>query len=271
MYWYDGELRQDSAIALSLDDPGLLYGATIFTTLRVYNRALDAPLTHWPAHRQRLQGSLETFGWQPPDWERTERGAIALIPHFEVLRIAVFPDGREWILGRHLPGDLARRQQEGAIAALATSPELRRSLPTHKTGNYLPAWMALRRARQLGANEAILTDAEGNWTETSTGNLWGWKDGGWQTPPIADSALPGVTRSQLLGWLGSGGHSVEESLWLGGDAPRWEAIAYTNSVVEVVPIRAVLLPDSTLWFDVNHPAIAQLRAYFSKPQDFWGW
>ena len=45
MYWYNGELIDDERISLGIDDIGLLYGATLFTTLRIYQQSLDHPLT----------------------------------------------------------------------------------------------------------------------------------------------------------------------------------------------------------------------------------
>ncbi|HCF27363.1 MAG TPA: 4-amino-4-deoxychorismate lyase, partial [Cyanobacteria bacterium UBA11049] len=51
-----------------------------------------------------------------------------------------------------------------------------------------------------GAGEAILVDANGNWLETSTGNLWGWQNGCWWTPPLEAGILPGVVRQQLINW-----------------------------------------------------------------------
>jgi 4-amino-4-deoxychorismate lyase len=46
MFWYDGKLIENDQIALEITNPGLIYGATIFTTLRVYHHSLDHPLTH---------------------------------------------------------------------------------------------------------------------------------------------------------------------------------------------------------------------------------
>ncbi|WP_239651458.1 hypothetical protein [Neosynechococcus sphagnicola] len=75
MFWYDGELHTGTTLSLPLQDPGLIYGATLFTTLRVYGLQLDHPLTLWQLHCQRLQRSLEAFGWQPPQLAATAAGS----------------------------------------------------------------------------------------------------------------------------------------------------------------------------------------------------
>jgi 4-amino-4-deoxychorismate lyase len=238
MYWYDGESIEGDKIELDIGEPGLIYGATVFSTMRVYHRCLSHPLTNWAAHCDRLRQSLESFHWQLPNWQRLQRGAELLIADFPILRLVIFPDGREWITGRNLPGDLARRQK-GITAWLAEDRLYRRDLASHKTGNYLGAYLAKQRALQLGADEAILVDDRGNWLETSTGNLWGWKNNCWYTPALSD-ILPGIGRSQLLAWLKQNKLSVCENIWTPEFVRELKAIAYSNCVVEIVPINCII-------------------------------
>ncbi|NEO31532.1 MAG: 4-amino-4-deoxychorismate lyase [Symploca sp. SIO3C6] len=264
MFWYSGQLKEADTLELATNNPGLLYGATVFTTLRVYHQLLEHPLTNWNSHCQRLKSSLQSFGWQLPDWQRLRYGAEVLCTSYPVLRIAIFPDGREWITGRELPSDLVVRQQLGIAAWLAEAPEYRRPLAAHKTGNYLSAWLAQQAARQLGAAEAILVDANGNWLETSTGNLWGWYDHCWWTPPIAASILPGVVRSQLLDWFREQGWAIREVAWDTKIVTKFEAVAYTNSVIEVIPIHTIISGKEPLTYEPLHPSLEQLRSRFTE-------
>jgi 4-amino-4-deoxychorismate lyase len=261
IFWYNGNLIQGSTLELAIDDPGLLYGATVFTTVRVYSQSLDSALTNWQGHRDRIESTLQTFGWQQPNWNRLRQGAEILIAHFPVLRITVFPDGREWIIGRELPDSLTEKQRHGISASVLTG-QFQRSLPTHKTGNYLSAWLAKTTAQQMLAQEAILVDASGSWLETTTGNLWGWRNGSWWTPPITAGILPGVVRSQLVDWLRRNHQPVREEPWLPQLGKSFAAIAYTNSVVEVIPIHTVIKPTSQLTYNAYHPCFQQLRGLF---------
>jgi 4-amino-4-deoxychorismate lyase len=263
-YWYNGKLILGDRIELAINDPGLIYGATTFTTLRVYHSSLTHPLTHWDAHCARLRHSLQVFNWQFPDWERIRHGAEQLLPWFPVLRIVVFPDGREWITGRPLPADLSERQQQGVIAWLAQVSHLRRSLPTYKTGNYLGGWLALQTAQQLGAQEAILVDDQGNWLETSTGNLWGAKDGCWWTPPIDGGILPGVARSHLIHCLEQQGLKICQVPWTPKLVQEFDAIAYTNSVMEIIPIHTVLTADQRFEYRSLSGGLAPLQRLFGE-------
>ncbi len=264
MFWHNGALIESGTLELPVDDPGLLYGATVFTTLRVYNGSLDTPLTNWAGHCDRLRSSLETFHWRFPDWQRLRHGAELMAAKWPVLRMAIFYDGRELIIGRLLPADLAERQQRGIRAWLADAPHFQRSLAAHKTGNYLSAWLALQSAQQQGALEAILVDAAGNWLETSTGNLWGWHSGQWFSPPLSGGILPGLTRSQLFNWLEKQGHSATEEPWTPEFVEGFEAIAYTNCVAEVVPIHTVSSHHRTFTYNPAHPAFEQLQSLFQS-------
>lgn len=259
--WYDGKLIYSGKVELAIDDPGLLYGATAFTTLRVYRQSLNDPLTNWKGHCDRLQSTLQAFNWQSPDWQQVRYGAEILLSSFPVLRMTLFPDGREWITGRALPKNLALLQKNGAIAWLSP-PEINRSLAFHKTGNYLAAWMARQSAQQNGAQEAILVDFNGNWLESSSGNLWGWAQGCWWTPSLKSGILPGSMRSQLISWLKCQNESIREEPWREELVSSFEAIAYSNSVVQVVPIHTVLSLTGNLTYDPKHQAFQQLQRLF---------
>jgi 4-amino-4-deoxychorismate lyase len=262
MYWYDGSLVEGNRILLDVHDPGLLYGATVFTTVRVYQGSLAHPLTRWQDHLERLRSSLQAFHWPLPDWKRLQEGAGAIAGSFPILRIVVFPDAREWIVGRPLPADLPRRQRSGILGWVASDPLYSRSPAAHKTGNYLSSWLAAREARKKGASEAILVDRHGNWLETGTGNLWGWKEGCWYTPALEPGILAGIARAGLLRWLRERSLPVAENCWSAGFIEGLSTLVYTNCVVEIVPFERVLTDTSSLDFDRSHPAIEDLKSYF---------
>jgi 4-amino-4-deoxychorismate lyase len=257
-FWYDGQAHQGSQICLEVTDPGLLYGATVFSTLRVYGN-LDHPLTNWQQHCDRLHNSLRSFGWQPPDWARLLQGARWMAQTYPVLRLTIFPDGREWITGRALPADLAQRQTDGITAWVAQGLGVR-SLPEHKTGNYLTPWLGLQQLGRQQSEEAILTNGAGHWLETLTGNLWGWANGIWYTPSLEVGILPGILRDRLLQRLNSHHKIVEECVWDDVLVNQLEALAYSNCIVEIVPIRAVLRQNShQSLYDPAHNALDELR------------
>ncbi len=260
MYWYNGELIESQTIQLAIDEPGLLYGATIFTTIRVYDKSLDSRLTHWEAHHQRLLSSVKNLDFQQPLWQNIRRGAEILINHFPILRITLFPDGREWITGRLIPQDLTEKQKHGVKLTIAKTEQYR-SLPFDKTGNYLALWLAKKNALKQDVSDGILTDAQGNWLETTTGNLWGWRDRCWFTPPLSGGILPGIMRKQLLNWLRNYRYPVKEEPFTPELVQGFAALAYTNSVVEILPIQQVIHPMVKLQYDPKHYCFKELQRY----------
>jgi branched-subunit amino acid aminotransferase/4-amino-4-deoxychorismate lyase len=256
-FWYDGAWRSGDQITLNITDPGLLYGATVFTTLRVYENLADRRTT-WAAHRSRLTQSLEEFGWTMPDWQRVETG-IAQIPD-PVVRVTIFPDGREFIVGRALPADLTQRQTEGITAVVADQTIGARSLPHHKTGNYLTPWCGLQQARSVDAQETILADAQGHWLETCTGSLWGWAEGVWYTPSLAAGILPGIVRDRIISGLRCQNRGVLESPWTPALIDSFRLLAYSNCVVEIIPIVQVRSAAKIWEYPINPVVLAELHS-----------
>jgi len=261
MYWYCGRSIESQTIELDLNDPGLLYGATVFTTFRTDKLSTGI----YDLHCERLRSSIDDFDWCQPDWQQVRSG-VECLRSFPVLRITIFPDGRELITGRDLPPNLATWQQEGVtviIAAGEASPlehrQLTRTLPQHKTGNYLVPWLALQQARNSNIQEAILTNDRGDWLETTTGNLWGYRDGCWYTPPLSAGILPGVMRSQILALLQQQ-RKVVEIEWTQEWVKDLEAIGYSNSVIHLIPIHTAIVPVGRLEYTAQHPMMKWLVA-----------
>jgi 4-amino-4-deoxychorismate lyase len=265
LYWYCGKSIASAQIELGINDPGLLYGATVFTTLRtdrlvgLETRLLGEVGFLVDLHCDRLRSSITELGWIQPDWGQVRSGVESMAPKFPVLRITIFPDGRELITGRELPANLATWQQEGVTVIIADR-QFTRSLPQHKTGNYLAPWLALQRARNQNIQEAILTNDRGDWLETTTGNLWGYRDGCWYTPPLSAGILPGIARSQILQQLQQENKPVMEIDWDQAWVKGLEAIGYSNSVIHLIPISTVLTPVGKLEYEAQHPMIKWLAA-----------
>jgi 4-amino-4-deoxychorismate lyase len=245
MYWYNGSPINARTIELEIDEPGLLYGATVFTTVRS-----DKLASEYDLHVDRLRRSIADFNWCQPEWERVEQGVKYLASEFPVLRITIFPDGKELITGRNLPPQLSTWQQQG-VKVIIAEREFGRSLPQHKTGNYLVPWLALKQARDRDIQEAILTNDRGDWLETTTGNLWGYCDGCWYTPPLSAGILPGIARSQIIEHFQQQDKSVVEIEWTVDLASNLEAIGYSNSVVRFIPIHTAITSVGTLKYGVH--------------------
>ena len=261
MFYYAGQLKKTNHIELNINDSAWLYGANIFSTMRVYNHSLNHPLTNWQKHLERLKNSLKKLDWQVPDWQLIEQETQELLQHFPVIRITLFPDGRELIIGRELPQNLAKKQTDGIKGLVCLDPLLQRSLPHHKTGNYLTPWLALQQSQKIGYQEAILTNHKQHWLETSTGNLWGYKQGTWFTPDLAIGILPGIARSMILA---KADFPIKVNYWTPEFVCELEAIAYSNSVVEIIPFNTIKLGEQNMTYNPYHTAYSLLKDIYSN-------
>jgi 4-amino-4-deoxychorismate lyase len=196
-----------------------------------------------------------------PNWEQIEAEATVLLEHFPVLRITLFPDGKELIIGRQLPLNLAEKQEKGVKGLVSIDPQIKRSLPLHKTGNYLSPWLALQQAQKQGYDEGILTDLDQNWLETSTGNLWGYKDGIWFTSSLDTGILPGIARKTIIE---NANFPIEINTWSWEFVQQLNSIVYSNSVVEIIPFHTIKVGEIILNYNVNHPCLKLLKNCFLK-------
>ncbi|MBL1210888.1 aminotransferase class IV [Geminocystis sp. GBBB08] len=259
MFYYDGELQENNHIQLDINNYDWLYGATVFTTLRVYHKSLNYPLTNWQNHCDRLKSSITEFEWIMPDWERIVRESKYLLNYFSVLRITIFPDGKELIMGRELPLNLEEKQEKGIQGLVCLDSKIKRSLALHKTGNYLAPYLALQQAKNQDYDEAILTDINNNWLETSTGNLWGYKQGIWFTPDLDTGILPGIVRSMIIK---NANFPIKINHWTSEFVEDLEAIAYSNSVVEIISFSKIKIGEKIKEYNPNHKAYSLLKKIF---------
>jgi branched-chain amino acid aminotransferase len=74
--------------------------------------------------------------------------------------------------------------------------------------DYTRSFAARRKARELGAEEAIITNTEGNIACAATSNIYIRENGVLITPPLRDGVLAGITRKKML----ECGEAIEQSI-----------------------------------------------------------
>jgi branched-chain amino acid aminotransferase len=118
-----------------------------------------------------------------------------------------------------------------------------------KSLNYLDAVLARREAAERGADDAVMLNTAGRVAETTIANLFARADGVWATPPVAEGALPGIMRAEVLARLGA----AERPLAV-ADLQRADALLLTNAL----SIRAASRLDGTALSEGEETA-ARLR------------
>ncbi|MYU24561.1 aminodeoxychorismate lyase [Streptomyces sp. SID8352] len=209
--WLDGGLQDIRSARVSVLDHGLTVGDGIFETLRTTDGRPFA-LTR---HLDRLTRSARGLGLPDPDLDEVRRACAA------VLEANPMPLGRLRITytGGHGPlgsdrgeqgttlvvalGGTERRPDTTAVITVPWTRNERGALTGLKTTSYAENVVALARARERGASEALFGNTAGRLCEGTGSNVFVVLDGEIHTPPLASGCLAGVTRALAVEWTGA--------------------------------------------------------------------
>ncbi|MEU1409011.1 aminodeoxychorismate lyase [Streptomyces sp. NPDC005728] len=209
--WLDGRLQDMESARVSVFDHGLTVGDGIFETLK----AVDGRPFALTRHLDRLTRSACGLGLPDPDHDEIRRACTA------VLEANPMPLGRLRITytGGHGPlgsdrgdrgptlvvalGETTRRPDRTAVITVPWTRNERSALAGLKTTSYAENVVALARAHQHGASEALFGNTVGQLCEGTGSNVFVVLDGQIHTPPVASGCLAGITRALAVEWTGA--------------------------------------------------------------------
>ena len=212
--YLNGRLVEATGAALDIADRGFTLGDGLYETIAVR----DARPARLLAHLARLRRGAGVIGLALSETDAALETALGDVVKANdimegVLRLTLtrgpaprglMPPDRPTptlvIVGRAQA--LGERPPARAVVALGTRRNELSPLSGIKTTNCLDAILALQEAAARGADEALLLNTKGNLAEAAAANLFLVIGGRALTPPVADGALAGVMRADLLGALG---------------------------------------------------------------------
>ncbi|MEW1659865.1 MULTISPECIES: aminodeoxychorismate lyase [unclassified Streptomyces] len=209
--WLDGALRDAGSARVSVFDHGLTVGDGVFETVKV-ERGRAFALTR---HLERLATSARGLGLPAPDLDEVRHGCTAVLQAAPVplgrLRITytggVSPLGSD--RGDAGPtlvvavSEAGRRPDATAAVTVPWTRNERGALAGLKTTSYGENVVALARAREQGASEALFANTVGALCEGTGSNVFVVLDGELHTPPLASGCLAGITRALTMAWAGA--------------------------------------------------------------------
>ncbi|MGW7053721.1 aminotransferase class IV [Streptomyces sp. NPDC054887] len=209
--WVDGGLRDAATARVSVFDHGLTVGDGIFETVKATAGRTFA-LTR---HLDRLARSARGLGLPEPDLDEVRRACAAVVEANSMalgrLRITytggLSPLGSE--RGDTGPtlvvalGEAARRPDSTAVITVPWTRNERGALTGLKTTSYAENVVALARAREQGASEALFANTVGQLCEGTGSNVFVVLGGRLLTPPVSSGCLAGITRALAVEWTGA--------------------------------------------------------------------
>jgi D-alanine transaminase len=129
---------------------------------------------------------------------------------------------------------------DGWTASAITAPDQRWARCDIKSVSLLPNVLAKQAARDRGATEAILIDAQGFITEGASTTVWVVDAAGTlRTAPLSHAILPGCTRAALIAELEKRGIGLEERACSRDELRDAREVFLTSATSFVKPILAI--------------------------------
>lgn len=209
--WVNGGLRDVEDARVSVLDHGLTVGDGVFETAKAeHGRAFALTL-----HLERLTRSARGLGLPDPDHDEVRRACAEVLAANPVergrLRITytggLSPLGSD--RGTDGPtlvvavGASAERPDTTAAITVPWVRNERGALTGLKTTSYAENVVALARAAERGASEALFANTVGQLCEGTGSNVFVVVDGELLTPPVSSGCLAGITRALTVHWTGA--------------------------------------------------------------------
>ncbi|MFD4479847.1 MULTISPECIES: aminotransferase class IV [unclassified Streptomyces] len=209
--WLNGGLQDLETARVSVLDHGLTVGDGIFETVK----SVEGRPFALTRHLDRLARSARGLGLPEPDLDEVRAACAAVLDANPMplgrLRITytggLSPLGSD--RGDQGPtliaalGEVSRRPDSTAVITVPWTRNERGALTGLKTTSYAENVVALARASEQGATEALFANTVGQLCEGTGSNVFVVLDGEIHTPPVASGCLAGITRALTVDWTGA--------------------------------------------------------------------
>lgn len=248
----NGQLGSEEDRLLSPRDQGFVFGASVYETVRTY----DGDPLLLERHLKRLRESAEALDihyelsderlakrvLQTTEAASNEESSIRIVVSAGVgeidYRVGSAHEPTIVVIVRPLPSYPESLYREGASAIFV---DIMRAAPGNldpriKSSSLVNNLMALRKAHEKDAYEALMNNPRGEVCEGSMSNVFAVSGGIVRTPPLSAGILEGITRELLLEIARVDGIDLREETLRPGDLLGADEVFITASSREVVPI-----------------------------------
>ncbi len=251
----NGEILPASRAVIPVDDRAVLYGDSIFETIRAYS---GKPF-RLSRHIERLERACKFFNLKCPFNRAEIEKAVELVISANNLdekgvdayiritltggKAGMSRDLRReeipnfFIIAREYAPPPQRFYRKGislVVSSIRKNPYS--PLPFMKTGNYLESLLARQEAFEKGADDAVFLTTDGFISEATTSNIFFVHGNRISTPASRCALLPGITRDVVCEVAHA--LALETDFVISGLSHLFSSdeVFLTNSLVEIVPV-----------------------------------
>jgi D-alanine transaminase len=251
--YVNGRYLPRERAAVSIEDRGFQFADGVYEVCEVragriiderrHMARLDRSLTELRIARPMSPAALAVVMRETIARNRVRDGIVYVeITRGVARRDFPFPPGiRPTLIVTARSNDPARIEAMAAEGvSVVTVPDIRWGRVDIKTVALLPNVLAKQAAREQGAREAWLVDAQGRITEGASSNAWiVARDGKVVTHPLGQDILPGITRAVVLDVIKAQGLAFEERAFTLEEAYAAREAFMTSASQIVIPIIAI--------------------------------
>ena len=245
--WVNGELVDPTGPSISALDHAVTVGDGVFETAKI----VDGSPFALSRHHRRLVQSAAGLGLPAPDLAFVDKGVAAVLEGepipFGRLRYSV--TGGVGPLGsdRHdsqlttivVAAPQSRPPASGRLTVVPWTRNERSAVVGLKTTSYAENVVALARAKEVDAIEAVFANTRGELCECTGSNIFVVVDGVVLTPPTDSGLLAGITRGLVIEWGRSAGVEIREEALRLGVLDSADEVFITSSTKDVLPIDSI--------------------------------
>ena len=246
--WVNGRLLDPDEPALSALDHGVTVGDGVFETAKI----VEGKGFALSRHARRLDRSMGGLGLPAADHGRIREGIEAVLGAGEPIsfgRLRYTVTGGAGPLGSDrldsaltyivTASEQARPPESGKVSVVPWTRNDRAATVGLKTTSYAENVIALARAKESGAIEAVFGNNRGELCECTGSNIFVVVDGRILTPPPESGLLEGITRALSIEWCREDGLPVSEETLPLSVLETADEVFITSSTKDVLPVHAV--------------------------------
>lgn len=205
----NGELQDAEAAHVDPLDRGFTLGDGLYETIAIRNRKLRRFDSHMARLREganvlsvpvlNSNARMEDMALATIEASGVENGALRMTltrgPGERGITPPIAPSPTLVITATTTPS------QDDGVRVIVSSKTRRNEcspLAAIKSTNTLDSIIGRMEAQAAGVDDAILLNSKGNVAEATVSNVFLLVDGGLITPPVADGALPGIMRGEVI-------------------------------------------------------------------------